>query len=131
MFCTLGVYCVMLTGPCCVLAAMQDSLPEDENANTASVDQRIQTNQVRTGPHVNYNTFVSDIDPNGVLCVCRLSPHLQHTNLMRWFVDVMTVYNETQMSFRERCKGRIQRQLEISECWVCAHRERNIITFLA
>ncbi|XP_019908644.1 syntaxin-2 isoform X2 [Esox lucius] len=64
------------------LKAMQDRLPQDENANTASVDQRIQTNQ--------------------------------QTNLMRWFVDVMTVYNETQLSFREKCKGRIQRQLEIT-----------------
>ncbi|KAL0965411.1 hypothetical protein UPYG_G00280930 [Umbra pygmaea] len=64
------------------LKAMQGRLPQDENANTASVDQRIQTNQ--------------------------------HTNLMRWFVDVMTVYNETQLSFREKCKGRIQRELEIT-----------------
>ena len=32
--------------PCCLFSAIQDSLPEDENANTASVDQRIQKNQV-------------------------------------------------------------------------------------
>ncbi|KAJ7988465.1 hypothetical protein DPEC_G00323840 [Dallia pectoralis] len=64
------------------LKAMQNRVPEDENANTASVDQRIQNNQ--------------------------------QTNLMRWFVDVMTGYNETQLSFREKCKGRIQRQLEIT-----------------
>lgn len=30
-------------------------------------------------------------------------------------MEVMTLYNETQVSFRERSKGRIQRQLEISE----------------
>ncbi|XP_062340439.1 syntaxin-2-like [Osmerus eperlanus] len=64
------------------LKTIQDSLPEDENANTASVDQRIQKNQ--------------------------------HTNLTRWFVDVMTSYNETQVSFRVKCKARIQRQLEIT-----------------
>ncbi|XP_030631782.1 syntaxin-2 [Chanos chanos] len=38
----------------------------------------------------------------------------QYTVLSRKFVDVMTQYNETQVSFREKCKGRIQRQLEIT-----------------
>ncbi|CAG5920900.1 syntaxin-2 isoform 1-T1 [Menidia menidia] len=38
----------------------------------------------------------------------------QHTVLSRKFVDVMTQYNETQVSFRDRSKGRIQRQLEIT-----------------
>ncbi|XP_041856073.1 syntaxin-2 isoform X3 [Melanotaenia boesemani] len=38
----------------------------------------------------------------------------QHTVLSRKFVEVMTEYNATQVSFRERSKGRIQRQLEIT-----------------
>lgn len=38
----------------------------------------------------------------------------QHTILSRKFVEVMTQYNETQVAFRERSKGRIQRQLEIT-----------------
>ncbi|KAG9354831.1 hypothetical protein JZ751_001544 [Albula glossodonta] len=63
------------------LKAMQQSLPQDENANRASVDLRIQKTQ--------------------------------HTVLSRKFVEVMTQYNETQVSFREKSKGRIQRQLEI------------------
>uniref|UniRef100_A0A668API4 Syntaxin 2 n=1 Tax=Myripristis murdjan TaxID=586833 RepID=A0A668API4_9TELE len=49
--------------------------------------------------------------------VCRnmvFLPHPQHTVLSRKFVEVMTQYNETQVSFRERSKGRIQRQLEIT-----------------
>uniref|UniRef100_A0A3B5MM65 Syntaxin 2 n=1 Tax=Xiphophorus couchianus TaxID=32473 RepID=A0A3B5MM65_9TELE len=37
-----------------------------------------------------------------------------HSVLSRKFVEVMTQYNETQVSFRERSKGRIQRQLEIT-----------------
>ncbi|XP_035751537.1 syntaxin-3-like [Egretta garzetta] len=45
------------------------------------------------------------------LCPC---PHPQHSVLSRKFVDVMTKYNEAQVDFRERSKGRIQRQLEIS-----------------
>uniref|UniRef100_A0A8C6Q5Q3 Syntaxin 2b n=1 Tax=Nothobranchius furzeri TaxID=105023 RepID=A0A8C6Q5Q3_NOTFU len=47
------------------------------------------------------------------LC-CHVSTCLQHTVLSRKFVEVMTQYNETQVSFRERSKGRIQRQLEIT-----------------
>ena len=40
----------------------------------------------------------------------------QHSVLSRKFVEVMTKYNEAQVDFRERSKGRIQRQLEISAC---------------
>lgn len=39
---------------------------------------------------------------------------LQHSTLSRKFVEVMSEYNATQSDYRERCKGRIQRQLEIS-----------------
>ncbi|XP_023712474.1 syntaxin-1A isoform X2 [Cryptotermes secundus] len=38
----------------------------------------------------------------------------QHSTLSRKFVEVMTEYNRTQTDYRERCKGRIQRQLEIT-----------------
>ncbi|GAA6074683.1 syntaxin-2 isoform X1, partial [Tachysurus ichikawai] len=60
---------------------MQQNLPAEEQANHASVDERIQ----RT----------------------------QYTVMSRKFVEVMTEYNDEQVSFRERSKGRIQRQLEI------------------
>lgn len=38
----------------------------------------------------------------------------QHTALSRDFVDVMSHYNTIQVDYREKCKGRIQRQLEIT-----------------
>ncbi|XP_077995799.1 syntaxin-like isoform X3 [Glandiceps talaboti] len=38
----------------------------------------------------------------------------QHSTLSRKFVEVMSEYNTTQTEYRERCKGRIQRQLEIT-----------------
>ncbi|XP_056612382.1 syntaxin-1A isoform X2 [Triplophysa dalaica] len=38
----------------------------------------------------------------------------QHSTLSRKFVEVMCEYNATQSDYRERCKGRIQRQLEIT-----------------
>ncbi|XP_077457693.1 syntaxin-2 [Stigmatopora argus] len=64
------------------LKSMEQNIPQDDAANRASVDFRIQKTQ--------------------------------HTVLSRKFVEVMTQYNETQVSFRERSKGRIQRQLEIT-----------------
>jgi syntaxin 1A len=39
----------------------------------------------------------------------------QHSMLMQKFIEVMTDYNKTQTDYRERCKARIQRQLEISQ----------------
>jgi t-SNARE complex subunit (syntaxin) len=39
----------------------------------------------------------------------------QHSMLSQKFVEVMTDYNKTQTDYRERCKARIQRQLEISQ----------------
>lgn len=45
----------------------------------------------------------------------------QHAVLSRKFVDVMTKYNEAQVDFREKSKGRIQRQLEISKCRPHSH----------
>ncbi|CAH1645959.1 unnamed protein product [Spodoptera littoralis] len=38
----------------------------------------------------------------------------QHSTLSRKFVEVMTEYNRTQTDYRDRCKSRIQRQLEIT-----------------
>ncbi|XP_036385590.1 syntaxin-2-like isoform X2 [Megalops cyprinoides] len=38
----------------------------------------------------------------------------QHSQLSRRFVEVMTLYSEAQVAFREKSKGRILRQLEIT-----------------
>ncbi|AWP15069.1 putative syntaxin-2-like [Scophthalmus maximus] len=37
----------------------------------------------------------------------------QHSHLTRWFAEVMRSYHNAQISFREKCKAQIQRQLEI------------------
>lgn len=52
--------------------------------------------------------------PKSLSLSSRPCPCPQHSVLSRKFVDVMTKYNEAQVDFRERSKGRIQRQLEIS-----------------
>lgn len=47
----------------------------------------------------------------------------QHSMLLQKFVQTMTDYNQTQVDYRERCKARIQRQLEIGmynySCLAC------------
>lgn len=57
----------------------------------------------------------------------------QHSTLSRKFVEVMTEYNRTQTDYRERCKGRIQRQLEISKNYTFSYKKmkviRNFITY--
>uniref|UniRef100_A0A3B4XPY6 Syntaxin 2 n=1 Tax=Seriola lalandi dorsalis TaxID=1841481 RepID=A0A3B4XPY6_SERLL len=71
-------------------------------------------NVVRTKLKCESNHYVI----SGFTHIFNLSPCVftcpQHTVLSRKFVEVMTQYNETQVSFRERSKGRIQRQLEIT-----------------
>lgn len=51
----------------------------------------------------------------------------QHAVLSRKFVDVMTKYNEAQVDFREKSKGRIQRQLEISKCFTNTHTRKELM----
>ena len=40
--------------------------------------------------------------------------YLQCNTLSKKFVDVMNVYNECQVTYRQKCKERIQRQLAIA-----------------
>lgn len=55
------------------------------------------------------------MEPDTYQLSCLPAPNSQHSTLSRKFVEVMSEYNATQSDYRERCKGRIQRQLEISE----------------
>lgn len=55
---------------------------------------------------------------SAVNCVLDVSLNVcfpQHAILAKKFVEVMTKYNEAQVDFRDKSKGRIARQLEISE----------------
>ncbi|CAJ0962021.1 unnamed protein product [Ranitomeya imitator] len=74
------------------LKAIEQTIDQDENANRSSVNLRIRKSQIADSA---------------------VSTAVRHTVLSRKFGEVMTAYNETQIQFRERSKGRIQRQLEI------------------
>lgn len=39
----------------------------------------------------------------------------QHASILREFVDVMNDYQKAQVEYRDRCKARIKRQLNISK----------------
>ncbi|GAB5582808.1 syntaxin-1A isoform X2 [Prionailurus iriomotensis] len=67
------------------LKSIEQSIEQEEGLNRSSADLRIRKTQVP-----------------------------QHSTLSRKFVEVMSEYNATQSDYRERCKGRIQRQLEIT-----------------
>lgn len=52
----------------------------------------------------------------------------QHAILAKKFVEVMTKYNEAQVDFRDKSKGRIARQLEISECQLTGYSYTDSLT---
>ena len=66
----------------------------------------------------NYSVFEKDIEQQEK--VNKTSAELrirktQHATLSRIFFEVMSDYNTTQVDYRERCKKRFQRQLELSK----------------
>uniref|UniRef100_A0A4X1UP95 Syntaxin-2 n=1 Tax=Sus scrofa TaxID=9823 RepID=A0A4X1UP95_PIG len=70
-------------------------------------------NKIRTKLKSIEQSFDQDESGNRTSVDLRIR-RTQHSVLSRKFVEVMTEYNEAQTLFRERSKGRIQRQLEIT-----------------
>ncbi|XP_018422321.1 PREDICTED: syntaxin-2 [Nanorana parkeri] len=90
--------------------------PEDKTKDELeSLNKEIKNiaNKVRTKLKSIENTFDQGDHVNRSSVNLRIRK-TQHTVLSRKFGEVMTEYNETQIHFRERSKGRIQRQLEIT-----------------
>ncbi|KAM9338648.1 syntaxin-2-like [Symphorus nematophorus] len=56
--------------------------------------------------------FPVDEKSNSASVIQRIQKN-QHSHLTRWFAEVMRGYHKAQISFREKCKAQIQRQLEI------------------
>ncbi|KAG8455991.1 hypothetical protein GDO86_001975 [Hymenochirus boettgeri] len=90
--------------------------PDDKTKeDLENLNQEIKTiaNKVRTKLKSMAQTVDQDENANRTSVNFRIRKS-QHTVLSRKFGEVMTEYNETQVQFRERSKGRIQRQLEIT-----------------
>ncbi|CAJ1071205.1 syntaxin-2-like [Xyrichtys novacula] len=58
------------------------------------------------------NDFPVDENCTGASVIQRIHNN-QHAHLTRWFADVIRGYHKAQICFREKCKAKIQRQLEI------------------
>ncbi|XP_032803107.1 syntaxin-1A-like isoform X1 [Petromyzon marinus] len=101
------------------LKAIETSIEQEELANRSSADMRIRKTQVLCLTRA-LSTFYHGLF---VLRCNRVNfgpglgddtPVAMHSTLSRKFVEVMSEYNATQSDYRERCKQRIQRQLEIT-----------------
>lgn len=91
-------------------APMTEQKTKDE-LEQLTVDLKKQANSVRTKLKSIEQNIEQDAACSSADLRIRKS---QHSVLSRKFVEVMTRYNEAQVDFRERSKGRIQRQLEIT-----------------
>uniref|UniRef100_A0A0P6JWE4 Syntaxin-1A n=1 Tax=Heterocephalus glaber TaxID=10181 RepID=A0A0P6JWE4_HETGA len=93
------------------LKSIEQSIEQEEGLNRSSADLRIRKTQVRRDlGGLGRPSLQEPVPPDTHTPVS--GP--QHSTLSRKFVEVMSEYNATQSDYRERCKGRIQRQLEIT-----------------
>lgn len=77
-------------------------------ANITSEANKVKTKLKQMGQLTDQ---IGQQDPNSVEHRIRST---QHQMLTRKFIDVMNEYHSTQADYRDRCKARIQRQLEIT-----------------
>lgn len=91
-------------------APMTDQKTKDD-LEQLTVDIKKQANSIRSKLKEIEHNIEKDETSSSADMRIRKS---QHSVLSRKFVEVMTRYNEAQVDFRERSKGRIQRQLEIT-----------------
>ncbi|CAF91652.1 unnamed protein product, partial [Tetraodon nigroviridis] len=96
-----------------ILSAPNPDNSTKDQLDTLTDDIKGNANVVRTKLKSMEQSMPRD-DAVGTASVDFRIQRTQHTVLSRKFADVMTQYNQTQVAFRERSKGRIQRQLEIT-----------------
>lgn len=96
-----------------ILSAPQPDEKTKQELDDMMTDIKKTANRVRAKLKVIEQSIESDEHVNKASADLRIKK-TQHSTLSRKFVEVMTEYNRTQTDYRERCKGRIQRQLEIT-----------------
>ncbi|XP_041816346.1 syntaxin-2-like isoform X2 [Chelmon rostratus] len=89
----------------------QDKRNKDELERLNSETKK-NANLVRAKLKSMQKDFPVDENSEGASVIQRIQKN-QHSHLTRWFAEVMQGYHKAQMSFREKCKAQIQRQLEI------------------
>merc|ERR1719193_2261089 len=96
-----------------ILSAPQTDERMKQELEDAMSDIKKTANKVRAKLKVIEQSIEQEEQVNKASADLRIRK-TQHSTLSRKFVEVMTEYNRTQTDYRERCKGRIQRQLEIT-----------------
>jgi syntaxin 1A len=96
-----------------ILSAPQTDEKMKQDLDDMMADVKKTANKVRAKLKVIEQTIEADENVNKASADLRIRK-TQHSTLSRKFVEVMTEYNRTQTDYRERCKNRIQRQLEIT-----------------
>jgi len=96
-----------------ILSAPQPDDKDKEELEELMADIKKTANKVRGKLKVIEQNIEQEENSNKTSADLRIRK-TQHATLSRRFVEVMSDYNTTQTDYRERCKGRIQRQLEIT-----------------
>ncbi|XP_046395953.1 syntaxin-1A isoform X1 [Ischnura elegans] len=96
-----------------ILSAPQTDEKVKQELEDLMIDIKKTANKVRTKLKVIEQNIEQEEHTNKSSADLRIRK-TQHSTLSRKFVEVMTEYNRTQTDYRERCKGRIQRHLEIT-----------------
>lgn len=95
-----------------ILSAPQPDDKDKEEMEQCMADIKSNANKVRRKLRL-IDKNIEDNSANTKQADLRIQK-TQHSTLSRKFIAVMTEYNSTQNDYRDRCKARIQRQLEIT-----------------
>ncbi|XP_054896664.1 syntaxin-2-like isoform X2 [Poeciliopsis prolifica] len=95
---------------CCILSSSDSG----SKAELELINNEIRNNAslVRTKLKLMQKNCPSEENRTNHSVIYRIQMN-QHSHLTRWFSEVMKSYHEIQISFREKCKAQIQKQLEI------------------
>jgi len=97
-----------------ILSAPQPDDKDKEELEELMAEIKKTANKVRGKLKVMETSIAQEVERASCASAQLRIRKTQHATLSRRFVEVMSDYNTTQTDYRERCKGRIQRQLEIT-----------------
>lgn len=96
-----------------ILSAPQSDEKVKQHLEDMMADIKKAANRVRAKLK-QMESGIEQLEQTNAMCAEFRIRKTQHSMLSQKFVEVMTDYNKTQTDYRERCKARIQRQLEIT-----------------
>lgn len=96
----------------CILSTSNRGKGTKEELEQLNNETRKNANLVRDRLKLMQKNCPTDENRTNNSVISRIQRN-QHSHLTRWFSEVMKNYHQAQISFREKCKAQIQRQLEI------------------